>query len=160
VILPGGRIFCTGGYDADSVMLQLKSEGGKFFAGVLYRLKPRVFGATQTTPVYYDGHIYGIRPSGELVCLDASGKVLWASMGENFGLGPMLIAGGLIYVMDDSGTLTLAKADPKGYVRLARAKVLPGPEAWGPMAIAGGRLILRDLREMVCLDVAANGSNR
>jgi outer membrane protein assembly factor BamB len=137
-------------------MLQVKSDGGKFSAKVLYRLPPQVFGATQQTPIYFDGHIYGIRPSGDLVCLDENGKVVWAGTGENFGLGPLLIAGGLIYAMDDSGTLTMAKADPSGFAALGRAKVLAGPESWGPMAIASGRLIVRDLRQMVCLDVKLN----
>lgn len=154
VILPDGRIFCCGGYNADSVMLQLKSQGGKVSGQVLFRLKPEVFGATQTTPIYYNSHIYGIRPSGDLVCLDESGKVVWASTRENFGLGPLLIAEGMIYVMDDNGTLTLAKVNEKAFVRLAQAKVLPGPEAWGPITLAGGRMIVRDLRKMVCLDVA------
>jgi outer membrane protein assembly factor BamB len=154
VILPDGRIFCSGGYNAGSMMLQVKGKGGKYSVDVLYRLKPGVFGAAQTTPIYYNSHIYGVRPSGELVCLDEGGKVLWASTGENFGLGPLLIAEGMIYVIDDNGTMTLALANEKGFTRLAKAKVLPGPEAWGPMALAGGRLIVRDLRKMVCLDVS------
>ncbi|GAG51327.1 unnamed protein product, partial [marine sediment metagenome] len=47
----------------------------------------------------------------------------------------------------------------KGYVPLAQAKVLEdGHEAWGPLALAGGRLILRDLTRMVCLDLRADRS--
>ena len=34
-----------------------------------------------------------------------------------------------------------------------QAQVLTGHDSWGPMAMAGGRLILRDLTRMVCLDV-------
>jgi len=59
-----------------------------------------------------------------------------------------------MYVMNDIGVLTLAEATPSGYVQLAEAKVLEGPDSWGPMAIASGRLILRDLNQMICLDVA------
>jgi len=36
---------------------------------------------------------------------------------------------------------------------LATAKVLAGHESWGPMALAGDRLIVRDLTTMRCLDV-------
>ena len=39
-------------------------------------------------------------------------------------------------------------------VQLAETKVLDGPESWGAMAIASGRLILRDLNRMICLDIA------
>ncbi len=154
VILPGGRIFCAGGYAADSVMLQVKHVGGKFAAEVLWRTPPKVLGSAQTTPVYCDGRIYTVPDSGELVCADEGGKILWSSSGENFHLGPLMVAGGLVYVLDDMGTLTLARAGGSAYVKLASAKVLAGPDAWGPMAMAGGRLIVRDLKTMVCLDVA------
>ena len=57
--------------------------------------------------------------------------------------------------MDDHGTLTMAEADTQGYKRRAQHEVfLDGHDAWGPMAIVGGRLILRDMTRMVCLDLA------
>ncbi len=59
----------------------------------------------------------------------------------------------MIFVMNDSGLLTLAEATPEGYVQLSEAKVMDGRESWGPMAIASGRLILRDLERMICLEV-------
>ena len=34
-------------------------------------------------------------------------------------------------------------------------QVLDGHDSWGPMAFAGGRLILRDLKHMICLNVAS-----
>jgi outer membrane protein assembly factor BamB len=49
--------------------------------------------------------------------------------------------------------LTLVDATPSGYVQLAEAKVMDGIEAWGPMAVAFNRLILRDMNKMVCLDI-------
>ena len=58
-------------------------------------------------------------------------------------------------MLDDDGVLTMAKASPEGFFPLAKAKVLEGPEAWGPMALVSGRLIVRDLNRMTCLDVAA-----
>ena len=152
-----GRVFLSGGYDAGSMMLQVKDVGGKLAVETLFRLKAAVFGATQHTPIFYQNHIFGVRPDGQLVCLDLNGKVVWASGVKNkFGSGPYLIAQGLIYVMDDNGTLTLAEAGTSSYTQLARAKVLDGPDAWGPMALADGRLIARDVNKMVCLDVAAH----
>ena len=154
VVVGGGRIFLSGGYNAGSMMLQVKEEAGAFSAEVLFRLKPTVFGSDQQTPIFYGGHIYGVIPGGQLVCLSLDGRQVWASGHEHkFGLGPYLIAGGMIYVMNDSGVLTLAEASPEGYRQLARAKVLDGGDSWGPMALAGGRLIVRDLTRMVCLDV-------
>ena len=60
----------------------------------------------------------------------------------------------ILFAMNDMGMLTLVKATPAGYRQLAQAKVLEGPDSWGPMAVASGRLILRDLKRMICLDIA------
>jgi outer membrane protein assembly factor BamB len=64
-----------------------------------------------------------------------------------------MIASGMIIALDDDGMLTLAEATPTAYRRLARARVLDGHEAWGPMAMVEGRLLVRDLKKMVCLDL-------
>ena len=156
VVLPEGKIFCSGGYNAGAAMLQLNEEGGKIAVETLFRLKARQFGSTQQTPVFFDGHLYGVRENDkQLVCLDLEGKEVWGSgRKEKFGSGPYLIADGMIFVLDDLGTLTLAEATPEGYKRLARAKILDGHDAWGPMALVAGRLILRDFRTMACIDVA------
>lgn len=157
VILDEGRIFLSGGYDAGSLMLQLKSEGERFACQTLFKLESRVFGATQHTPIYYRGQIYGVRPDGQLVCLDTNGKVIWASgANSTFGLGPFLISDELILAMNDSGKLSLMEATPTRFNKLAEAQVLQGRESWGPLALANGRLIARDFTRMICLDVAKN----
>jgi outer membrane protein assembly factor BamB len=80
--------------------------------------------------------------------------VLWTSGNANkFGLGPFLIADGKIFVMNDDGLLTLAEASPTGYRPLAKERVLHGHDSWAPLALAGGRLLARDLTQMICLDV-------
>lgn len=156
VVFEDGRIFLTGGYNAGSLMLQLREKGEEFAAETLYRLAPRVFDSTQHTPIFYDGNLYAVRSDGQLACADLGGNVLWTSgSGNTFGLGPYMIADGLIYAMNDRGRLTLAEATAVGYRQLAQAQVFDhGHDAWGPMAIAGGRLILRDLTRMACLDVS------
>ena len=154
VIIGDGRIFLTGGYNTGSMMIKLTESAGKITVKTLYRLKPEVFASDQQTPILYEGYIYGVKPDGQLACLDLNGKLMWASGSANrFGLGSYIIAKGLLYVIDDAGLLTLAEATPDGYKQLAQAQVLKGHDSWGPMAIVGGRLIVRDLTRMVCLDV-------
>lgn len=152
VILDSGRIFLAGGYNAGSLMLQLSQEGGQFKAATAFKLAPEVFGATQQTPILYENHLYGVRPDGRFACLALDGKVAWTSAsGQQFGLGPFLVAEGLIFALNDNGLLRLIEAAPGKYVLLGQAQVLKGRECWGPMAIAGGRLLARDLTRMVCL---------
>jgi outer membrane protein assembly factor BamB len=155
VILPEGKIFCSGGYNSGAMMLQLVEQQGKIGVKKLFKLSPNVFGSTQQTPIFQDGYIYGVREKDkQLVCLDLKGKEVWKSgSGHRFGIGPYLIADGLIYVLDDSGLLTVAQASPKGYQQLAQSQVIEGNDAWAPMALLGSRLILRDVTQMVCIEV-------
>ena len=154
LVLSEGRIFLSGGYNAGSLMLQLRKEDGRLVPRTLFKLGPDVFGATQQTPILFENHIYGVRPDGKFVCLTSEGKTVWASgSGQQFGLGPFMMADGLFFVMNDSGLLRLIEATPSKYALLGQAQVLKGRESWAPLALAGGRLIARDLTRMVCLEV-------
>ena len=152
--LPDGRIFFTGGYNAGSLMLELHEETGRIVPKSLFKLTAEIFGATQHTPIFRGDHIYGTRADGRFVCLGLDGKVVWASgPGENFGLGSFILAGDLILAMNDSGKLSLIEATPSRFNLLGQTQILQGRESWAPMALAGGRLIVRDLTHLVCLDV-------
>jgi len=158
LVVGDGLVFLSGGYNAGSMCLQLTQENGNIVPQQLFRLETEVFGSDQHTPIFYNGYIYGVRPDKQLVCLDLDGKVVWSSSRTNQfgprGLGPYSIADGMIFILDDNGTLTLAEATPRGYVQLAQTKVLEGPDAWAPMAFASGLLIIRDMNRMICLDIA------
>lgn len=164
VVAGEGRVLVSAGYGVGAVMLGLREEGRKVVAEPLFTLKPSVFGSEQHSAVYYEGYVYGVRPSGDLACLDTDGNVLWTSgKGARFfkGYGPIMIADGMIIAMEPGSTrkprnlLRLVEATPEGYRQLAEAKVLGGHDAWGPMALAGGRLIVRDFNTMRCLDLRA-----
>jgi outer membrane protein assembly factor BamB len=121
----------------------------------LFKIGPEIFGATQHTPIFNDNYLYGVRADGKFVCLSLEGKSVWTSgSGQGFGLGSFLMADGAIFAMNDSGLLRLLEVNPDKYQVLAQAQVLKGRESWGPMALAGGRLLVRDFTRMVCLDVA------
>lgn len=154
IALEGGKVFLSGGYDAGSLMLQIAKENSAWTAKPLFRLDPGVFGATQQTPILFNGHIYGVRPDGRFACLGLDGKVVWVSeVSQQFGLGAYLLADGLIYVLNDTGRLSLIEATSAKFTSLAQAQVLQGRESWGPLALAGTRLLARDLTRLVCLEV-------
>ena len=159
VVVGADRVFLSAGYgqyDCGCTMLRLTESGGKITVSSEFVHPTSVFGTMQQTPILYDGHLFGVRMDKQLVCLDLQGNVVWTSTSANtFGSGPYTIADGLLYLLDDSGVLTIVEPSPAGYNQLAQAEVLDGVECWGPMAIASGRLILRDLTRLVCLDIAA-----
>jgi outer membrane protein assembly factor BamB len=153
VILDEGRIFFSGGYNAGALMLQLVQQDGHFTTKTLFKTPASVFGATQHTPILYQNHLYGVRDDGKLVCLGLDGKAVWTSGSDTFGLGAFMLADGLLYAVNDSGLLRLAQASPDKYTPLAQAQVLHGRESWGPFALGGTRLLVRDLTRMICLEV-------
>lgn len=158
--LPGGRIFLCSGYgnDTGAMILQLSEAGDKFAVKVAARLTPKQFNAEQQTPILYQGCLIGARKrgGGQLVCLDMEGKELWNSGSDRFGHGPFVIADGLIFALESGGRLVVAEASITEYKRLAEFQVFEnGTDAWGPIAVASGRLVVRDMTRMACLDVSA-----
>jgi len=154
------RLFLTAGYGGGSMMAGLVEEAGVIRAETLFRLEKTVFGCEQHTPVLWQGRLYGVLPKdaaelrAQFACLGLDGQLVWTSgKTERFGLGPFLFADGKFFILNDNGELTLARASEQGYERLARARVLHGRDAWAPMALVDGRLLLRDSERLVCLDV-------
>lgn len=166
IIFEDGRIFLTAGYGGGSMMIRVIEDAGVFRAETVYTLDKTVFSCEQQTPILYDGYLYGVLTNDagatkrEFACLDPAGEVVWTSGRERrFGLGPFLAADGKILVLSDDGVLTMIEATPEGYRQIAQADVLEGRDAWGPMALVEGRLLLRDSRTLKCLDVGG-GSRR
>ena len=163
VILNDGRIFLTAGYGAGGMMIKIVPDGNQFKVEVLkeYQAKDGL-ACEQQTPVVWKGHLFGILPKdgganrNQLVCVhpDDVQTMVWTSgKTTRFGLGPFIIADEKMYILSDDGTLTMIKPDVKGYIQLAQKKILDGHDAWGPLAIADGLLLMRDSKTMVCLDI-------
>jgi outer membrane protein assembly factor BamB len=164
VPLDDGRFFMTAGYGSGGAMFRVtRDAGGAWQVQLLFKTERKQFACEQQTPVYFDGLLYSVLPSDgggerqQLVCMTPEGERLWASGKEDtFGLGPyVVVTGGLMYLLDDTGTLTLARVGRGGYTRLARYALMgdKGRDAWGPLVLADGRLYLRDSARLYCLKV-------
>jgi len=160
VPLPDGRIFVTAGYGVGSRMFQLVETNGTLAVKSLYTLDRKVFACEQHTPVFYRDRLFTVLPSDagafkqQLVCLALDGTVQWRSGEEHrYGLGPFMVADDKLLVLGDDGVLSILKASPAEFALLAQAKVVSPKESWAPMALADGRLLVRDNEHMVCLDL-------
>ena len=164
VCMPDGKIFITAGYGAGSMMLQLTESNGAFSIEVLDEYKPKDgLAGEQQTPVYWNGHLFGIMPKDggalrtQMVCVNPADtkQVVWSSGKEaRFGLGPYFIADNKFFILNDNGTLTIARPSTEKYIQLEQIKIFEnGHDAWAPFAIANGYLILRDSKTMVCIDL-------
>ena len=164
VPLDGGRFFMTAGYGSGGVMFRVTCENGAWQARALFKTDRKQFASEQQTPIFLSGLLYTVLPSDgggerqQLVCMTPEGKRLWASGKTNtFGLGPYVAsASGLMCLLNDEGTLSLARVGREGFVLLGRHALMGGKgrDAWGPMILAGGRLYARDSARLYCLQVA------
>jgi len=163
VPLSDGRFFMTAGYGSGGAMFRVSRDGDAWRADLLFKTDRKQFASEQQTPVFHDGRLYTVLPSDgggerqQFVCMTPEGERLWASgPAHTFGLGPYLLTtDGLAVLLDDVGTLTLARVGQEGFRVLAQHAVMgrKGRDAWGPMVLVSGRLFLRDSTRLYCLDL-------
>jgi outer membrane protein assembly factor BamB len=171
VSIGDGRIFVTSGYDAGSAMYQVEKGASGFTARKLFSLTSMQFSSETHTPILFQNCLFAVssKNKGRLTCLGLDGKVIWqspvvagnAEESKTFGLGAFLLANGMFFTLDgDSGKLRLIDANVKEYKELASAQILKAEDVWGPIALSNGRLIIRDMSEMVCLQVGPTISGK
>jgi outer membrane protein assembly factor BamB len=165
VILDDGRIFFSAGYGAGSALVQLRERDGHYSVDVLQKYKPlEGLASEQQTPVFMDGFLYGIQPkdAGEMrnqfVCCssgDTKKFVMSSGKTQRFGLGPYIFADGKFFILDDNGEMSIAMASRSQFRVLDRKRIIDGQDSWGPLAITGGYLLMRDSKQLVCIDIKA-----
>ena len=124
----------------------------------------------------YKGHFYADYTTNDrhdgMVCMSMDGEVKWKTKrAPDFNKGSMILADGLILATDGAQTLYLIEPDPSGFKQLASARILgeggTGSENdplasrvggqtqnWGPLALADGKLLVRDQAKLKCVVVA------
>ena len=84
----------------------------------------------------------------------------------DFNKGSMILADGLILATDGAKTLYLIEPDPSTFKPISKAELLTeqksddpgasrfGTQNWAPIALSGGKLLIRDQSRMMCVKVA------
>lgn len=153
-----GRILAVGGYDLGTAMLKVeKKADGSYSVKELF--KHNDFGDHTKPPVLYNGYFYGQFSTNDrrdgLCCMSMDGKVMWKTMRKpNFDKGSMILADGLILATDGNKTLYLIQPDPSGFKPLASAEILGMGQNWAAIALANGKLLVRDQSRLLCLKIA------
>ena len=104
--------------------------------------------------------------------MNMDGEVMWKTMRTPlFDKGSMILADGMILATDGRQTLYLFEPDPSGFKPLASAELLKeggtgleegsiasrvggATQNWAPLALADGKLLIRDQSRMMCVKVA------
>jgi len=169
------KVLIVGGYELGATMIKVeKKADGSYGTTELFTTKE--FGDQTKPPVLHKGHFYGQYGTNDrrdgMVCMSMDGQIMWKTKrSPDFNKGSMILADGLILATDGAQTLYLVEPEPSGFKPLASAKLLgeagTGSENdplasrvggktqnWGPMALADGKLLLRDQTQLKCVKVA------
>ncbi len=159
--LGNGRLFVTAGYGAGSIILNINEKD--LSVTIVEKNKPKEgLASEQQTPILIGNKVYGVLPKdagalrNQFVCYSINDfkKPLWSSGKSNrFGLGPYILADNKFFIVADDGTLSIAKAEGVSFELLDQYRVIEGHDAWGPIAIADGYLLMRDSKKMLCLNI-------
>ena len=165
VYIGNGEIVVFGSYGAGAARIKISNDGSGFKAVVTERHKPADgIACEQHTPILKDDHLWAVLPDNagilkrQLACYHKSNlnTPVWSSGKENRygkGMGPFILSGNKLYLLDDEGTLYLFRIEKTTAVLVSKHKMIDATEAWSPMALAGKYLIMRDAHNMLCLDI-------
>jgi outer membrane protein assembly factor BamB len=148
LVLPGDRVLLSN-WD-QSMLVGITRRDGAFSAREIWR-SPRLRASNGPT-IYRDGFLYGFA-GAMLICMDVtSGDVRWR---ERTGAGTVIAVGDhLVLLGQDIGELQIASVTPAAFTLRQRAHVFEAAAraVTGP-SFAGGRLYVRNLKEIVALRV-------
>ncbi len=161
VVMPDGKMFVTAGYGGGSMVFQVGQGQEGFTVRAIRKFTPKDgLACEQHTPFVFGGKLFGVLPKdaganrNQFVCADPDGRILWSSGKETrFGMGPFMAVGDRFLILDDDATLTMARADASGFKVMAKARLFAGKDAYAPFAFSGTRLILRDDKRMMCVEL-------
>jgi outer membrane protein assembly factor BamB len=164
------KLLITGGYELGALMIKVvKKADGSYGTTELFRTEE--FGDQTKTPLLHNGYFYAEYGTNNrrdgMVCMNMDGQIMWKTKKDpDFNKGSMILADGLILATDGATTLYLIEPDPSAFKPLAKAELLAeqksddpgasrfGTQNWAPIALADGKLLIRDQSRMMCVKVA------
>ena len=95
-------------------------------------------------------YLYGF-DNAILTCIEIdTGEEQWRQRG--FGKGSLLLADGHLIILGEGGKLALVEVSPNEYKEKARFQLFDD-KCWTVPTLAGGKLYLRNQKDLVCLDL-------
>jgi outer membrane protein assembly factor BamB len=169
----GNSLFLTAFYDG-SLLLRLAAD--KPAATVVWKSRKASERDTTelhsiiSTPVFENGHVYGVCSYGQLRCLKAdTGERLWETLAATTRDGKearwanafLVKNGDRFFICNELGDLIIARLSPRGYEEISRTHLLePTGEAagravvWSHPAFANRTVFARNDRELVAVDLS------
>src|SRR5262245_16782170 len=146
IIVSANRFFISSGYGKGAALVEVNGGNARTIWENI-NMKNKF-----NSSVLHQGHVYGL-DEGILTCLDVNtGERKWK--GGRYGYGQLILAGGNLIVITDTGELALVRAAPDQFSEIARFQAIEG-KTWNYPAIARGLLLVRNANQMAAYDIAA-----
>jgi outer membrane protein assembly factor BamB len=166
------KLLIVGGYNRGATMIQVnKKANGTFETTELFTTLD--FGDQTKPPLLHNGYFYAMFRTNNkregLICMDMNGKIMWKTgRNPNFDRGSMILADGLILASDGTSMLYLIEPDHTGFKPISSTNILReggvptegmtafggSTQNWAPLALADGKLLVRDQSRLICVKVA------
>lgn len=163
--LGNGEIAVFGSYGAGGGKIRVDFDGSGYSVTLIETHKAMEgLSSDQQTPILTADYVWSVMPENagplkkQLVSYHKSDlrNLVWSSgkdMRFGRGLGPFIVKDDRLILLDDDANLYIFRLEGATASMLSHYDILDGIEAWGPMAIAGNYLILRDARNLLCLNI-------
>lgn len=147
-IVHGNRIFVNS-HTFGTLCFEIVRQGGEFQAVEKWRNNEMKINLA--TPVLVDGYLYSHGAGREFVCMNAAnGQLAWSEPGFGERISTGIAAGSTLFVLTDGGEGVFLRADPAKYKEVLRVQM--AAKSWNTPALGGGKLVVRDNRELACYE--------
>ncbi|MBN1832415.1 MAG: PQQ-like beta-propeller repeat protein [Deltaproteobacteria bacterium] len=148
------QLFVTGGYKAGGALIQIEKHGRSWAAREIMFSKE--FGTHVHPAIFYRGHLYSQCTNNQVrngfMCMDLKGNIKWKTGRDpNFDKGGYILADDMLISSDGEKMLYLIEPTPTEFKVLAKAELLDTKQAWAPLALSDGKLLIRDQKQMKCV---------
>lgn len=169
--LGDNEIAVFGSYGAGGARIRIDKDGSGFKAVLVESHKAMEgISSDQQTPILFGDYVWTVMPENagplkrQLVCYHKSDlrNPVWTSGKDRRygkGLGPFIIKDDRMLLLDDDANLYYFRLTGNEAELISTHSVIKGIESWGPMALAGNYLIMRDSRNLICLYVGKNSGS-
>lgn len=166
------KVLVVGGYELGATMIQVEKQvDGGYQTKELFVTEE--FGDQTKPPLLVDGYFYAQYGTNNrrdgLTCMSMDGEIMWKTKRDpDFNKGSMIYADGMILATDGAKKLYLIEPSPEEFKPIASTELLGEPKQgaegiaarvggstqnWAPIALADGKLLIRDQNRMMCLKV-------
>lgn len=127
--------------------LRIARQGSQWTKSVAW--ENRDLSSYLSTPLVFDGHVYGMNDGGQFVCVRlADGKTVWTGGDDGFYCNPVLIGRRLVG-LNERGLLQIVAAAPEKFERVGQYS-LTAAATWSVPACVGPVLYVRDEKAVRC----------